>query len=562
MKKRSIEISPLEQEQKNKNLVYSRWIKEVETPARQQLIDRYEMGRVEEDLEAQELNQSNPLISIVMPTYNTDPGHLHEAIQSVLKQCYPHWQLCVVDDASDRPWVTKIIRRYASQDSRISVTLLTKNGGIAKASNCGIEMSQGHYIGFLDHDDVITPHALIVMAAYCREHPQTTLIYSNSDELDGLGQRGNPFFKPEWNYELFLGQNYLNHFCLYKKTHLKKVQGLRSGFQGSQDFDLALRVIEGLPPKAIAHVPEILYHWRVVESSVSRSDLKKATENSRRALQQHLNRTGQQGEVGAAAEAIIYNRVKWQRKSSTSQVVVFVFGRNAVQIERVVSATKQLILTENYLVLPVLLELNKGECNTPKNLNRCVATVEAGVVCFLSEDYLPFDKESLQALLAQAERPSVGAVSGKLVTEGDSSGVDSSGVDSSGADIFTGNSSAGYFSHLVLDQQVDAIHGACFATQKRVFDAVGGLDETFGQKFDAKFDARFEPKLASKIDQQSPSLASMGRSYSQRVKALGLSSIWSAQAKVKLAAQAGNDLAANDCLAHWPEPVLIGEVQG
>ena len=551
-----------EEEQKLKNLVYSRWINEVETPARQQLMDRcaqarcgsiyygqnyYGQGHYGQDyygqdnygqghhehghdessrggktLEKKGANEFDPLISIVMPTYNTDPGHLHESIQSVLKQCYSNWQLSIVDDASDHPWVSKIIQRYAAQDARISVTLLAKNQGIAEATNRGIEVCRGEYIGFLDHDDVMALHALEVMAAFCREHPHAQLIYSNSDDLDASGQRSTPFFKPAWNYDLFLGQNYLNHFTLYKAEQIKKVQGLRNGFHGSQDYDLALRVIEGLPEQAIAHVPDILYHWRVLESSVSRSNLKKATENSRRALQAHLDRTGQQGTASAATDAVIYNRVKWLIDTRITQIAVLVFGRHAAQIERVVAVVKQLNPTQNYIALPVLLESNRGELDVAKNLNKRVARLDAEMICFLSEDYVPCDWGSLEALLAQAERPLVGAASGKLVT----------GCDDS----------PGYFAHLVLDQQVDAIHGACFATQKKVFDAVGGVNELHGK--------------------EARSLASLGRSYSQKIKEQGLISIWSAQAKVKRAVfETGAGVAANDSVAHWPEPIQIGEVQ-
>lgn len=481
-----------------KQQVYLKWIKEIEAPARDDLIRNAES----------QLQGFMPVISIVMPTYNSNPGFLHEAIQSLLRQGYPYWQLCIVDDASERPWVEKIIRRYQAQDTRINARFLNENIGIAGATNRGLKDVRGQYVGFLDHDDVLAPHALLVMAAFCCEHRNAELVYSDSDSLDASGQRCEPFFKPDWNYELLLGQNYLNHLCLYNSQLVKRLGGLRDGFQGSQDFDLVLRVVEALSIKAIAHVPEILYHWRTVSESVSRANIKSAIIKSRAALEDHLHRTGQNGKVCAAKGAIIYNRVKWQMGSPGARVGVLVYGLDAIQNQRCVNAIKRLCKRQcvssemshvaalsgldtsqyHYWVRPLLMPPIVGASDLGEKFNRGVQGLDVDILCFFSAAYTPHDFASLEALVAQAQRPTVGAVSAKCRVEQEDSG--------------------GYFSRRALDHQVAKIQGPCFATSKSAYGKVGGFDR------------------------RSCDLKSMMASYSCSVDAIGLRIIWSAQAEV------------------------------
>lgn len=511
--------------------IYRQWIKTVEAPAQEKFL-RYSQGR---------LTKKAPLISIVLPTYNTEPRFLHEAIQSLIKQRYAHWQLCIIDDASDRKSVRRIITRYAAQEPRIEVYSFLRNKGIASASNRGIDAARGEYLGFLDHDDVLPSYALEVMALYCIEYEEACLLYSDSDSLDDAGQRCDPFFKPNWNYERFLCQNYLNHFCLYKTSVLREVGGLRQGFQGSQDFDLALRVIETIPPAAIMHVPFILYHWRTVVSSVSRADLKRAAHHSRIAVAHHLQRTGQNAKVTAARGAVIYNQVKWQPAPSPSKVAVLVFGSDAILNGRCVQAIKRLDPHRKYLVIPLLVGLPGGKINIATVLDRSASMLNVDVLCFFYSSYLPCGPESLEALIAQAQRPTVGAVSAKC--------------------IVAEEKPRGYFACLALDQQVEEIYGACFATSKKVFDAVGGLanevegerpmERSGNQNSSTAGEVRHGSEISTSL---SVALTSLGRRYSQRLKSKGMTLVWSAQATVVRCSWKG----VNAVDSHqWSEPLPL-----
>jgi GT2 family glycosyltransferase len=235
-----------------------------------------------------------PLISVVMPVFNTPERYLRKALASVIGQLYPNWELCVADDASAKPHVAAVLAEYAAKDLRIRIVSRPTNGGISEATNNASDLATGEYIAFLDHDDVLPAHALYMVACEIARNPDLDVIYSDEDKISRWGRRYDPHFKSDWNPDLFLGQNMICHLGVYRTSLVREVGGLRPEFDGSQDYDLALRIIGRIEPRRIRHIPYILYHWRAAAGSAARSAGAKphALEAARRAVADHLRRRG------------------------------------------------------------------------------------------------------------------------------------------------------------------------------------------------------------------------------------------------------------------------------
>lgn len=210
-----------------------------------------------------------PLISVIVPTYNSAPDDLEAMIESVRKQIYPHWELCVADDASTDSSVREVLQAWQAKDKRIKVVYREENGHISEASNSALTVATGEYIALLDHDDILPAHALLLVARYIGMHPAGRLFYSDEDKLDPSGKRTAPYFKPDWNPVLALTQNLFSHLGVYERTLVEEAGGFRKGFEGSQDYDLALRCISIAGAECIVHIPHVLYHWRITSKSTS-----------------------------------------------------------------------------------------------------------------------------------------------------------------------------------------------------------------------------------------------------------------------------------------------------
>ena len=199
--------------------------------------------------------QQRPLISVLMPVYETPESFLRAAIESVRAQVYENWELCIADDCSTRPHVAGVLHDYASRDPRIKLAFRAQNGHIAHASNSALELVAGEWVALLDHDDILRPHALAEVALEIGRHPDAELIYSDEDKLAADGSRFDPYFKPDFSRELFRSQNYLNHLTVHRTDNIRAVGGWRPGFEGSQDYDLNLRIFERIDLSRIGTSP-------------------------------------------------------------------------------------------------------------------------------------------------------------------------------------------------------------------------------------------------------------------------------------------------------------------
>ncbi|MDF3013437.1 MAG: gt2E, partial [Cellvibrio sp.] len=242
---------------------------------------------------------NQPLISIVMPTYNSNLKWLNEAIESIRIQPYQNWELCIADDASPNKDIEPFLKDWSARDSRIKFVIRHKNGHISEASNSAIKLASGEWLALFDHDDLFHPFALYWVMHAINKNKDAQLIYSDEDKIDEQGVRHSPYFKPAWNYDLFLSQNCFSHLGLIKKDLAESIGGFRKGLEGSQDHDLILRAIETISEEQIIHIPKVLYHWRVhAESTAKSSDSKPyAALAGERAITEHLQRKGIKAKV-------------------------------------------------------------------------------------------------------------------------------------------------------------------------------------------------------------------------------------------------------------------------
>ncbi|MCB0339768.1 MAG: glycosyltransferase, partial [Bdellovibrionales bacterium] len=231
-----------------------------------------------------------PLISILLPVYNAPIEYLRECIESVFAQAYPYWELCIADDCSTNPRIREVLNEYEERDPRIKVVYRKSNGHISEASNSALELAQGDFLALLDHDDLLAPHALFEMAQAVIADRSVDVLYSNEDKIDAYGDRSSPTLKGGWSPSYFLSFMYIGHLSVYRTDLVRSVGGFRVGYEGSQDYDLALRISE--KTNRIKHVPEILYHWRMHPESVALNLQAKpyAFTAARRALKEAMER--------------------------------------------------------------------------------------------------------------------------------------------------------------------------------------------------------------------------------------------------------------------------------
>src|ERR1019366_4209565 len=200
-----------------------------------------------------------PLVSIILPVYNPPEEFLRQAIDSVRAQIYTKWELCVADDCSTLPYVAKVLDEYAALDERILVHRREVNGHISECSNSAIDLARGAWLCLMDHDDLLAEHALALAVLAIDQAPATAIVYSDEDHIDTHGNRHEPYFKPDFDPLLILGQNYFSHLCMLRTDLVERVGRFRVGSEGSQGWDLVLRVLEHVRPDQVVHLPHVLY---------------------------------------------------------------------------------------------------------------------------------------------------------------------------------------------------------------------------------------------------------------------------------------------------------------
>ena len=444
-----------------------------------------------------------PLISVVMPVYNPNPAWLRESIESVKKQVYQNWELCIADDASSDPTVRLILEQYASSDQRIKVVFRENNGHISTASNSALGLAQADWVALLDHDDVLAEHALFWVVDAINRHPACRLIYSDEDKIDEAGVRSDPYFKPEWNQDLFYSQNMFSHLGVYHADLVRAVGGFRVGYEGSQDYDLALRCIERIKPSQIHHIPKVLYHWRMHAQSTAQSINAKpyAMLAGARALSDHFSRTG----VDALAASVGYGyRVRYALPAVLPLVSLIIPTRNGLKLLRqcvqsilnkTTYANFEILIVDNGSNDAATLRYLKGlsadnrirvlRDDRPFNYsqlnNTAVLQARGDVLGLVNNDIEVINPDWLTEMVSHAVRPGVGAVGARLWYADNT--LQHAGV-VLGLEGFAGHvhrylprGNVGYCGRAALTQSFSAVTGACLVVKKSSYLQVGGLNE-------------------------------------------------------------------------------------
>jgi len=445
-----------------------------------------------------------PKISIILPVYNVAEIWLEKAIDSVFAQLYENWELCIVDDASPKKHINEVLLKYKN-NKRVKLKFLEENRGISQASNEALSLATGEFVGFLDHDDELSPDALYENVKILNQYPEAGLIYSDEDKINPKGKRIEPYFKPSWSPDLLLSFNYICHFSVYRKTMLDKIKGFRSGYEGSQDYDLLLRVTE--KTDKIYHIPKILYHWRQIKGSTSTAHKEKITHitNSIKALQKTLQRRKIAGTVekGINFDQFESYRVKRKLKQKPLISIIMPMKDKISYLKKNLKSIEEKTEYKNYEI--VIVDNNskeketfdylksiekkkfirilqyKSEFNFSKINNYAVSKVKGEHILFLNNDIEVISQGWLTAMLEHSLRKEIGAVGAKLIFPNNT-------IQHAGTIVGLGGTaghshknfpaeSNGYFGALNTIRNYSAITAACMMIRKEVFDEVGRFDE-------------------------------------------------------------------------------------
>jgi GT2 family glycosyltransferase len=447
----------------------------------------------------------------VTPVFDPPEHAFRACIESVLAQTHSSWEWCLADDASSQPHVRDLLR-FAETDPRVKVSRQESNEGIVAASNRAASRATGDFICLLDHDDLLATDALKTVARAVREFPDVDYIYSDEDKIDAAGHRYDRFFKPDWSPERLLGQNYCSHLSTIRRSIFEQVGGFRTGFDGSQDYDLVLRVTERA--RRVVHIPEVLYHWRAVAgSTASDFDAKpQAFDAAVKALRGHLERTGQAAEVEQTASG--YYRVR-RRVAGRPLVSIImptrgsskaIWGQVTCLATNAVRSIVERTSYENFEVVVVhdsstpeceleTMHLLLGERFVPieyphefdfaDKTNRGVVASSGDIVLMLNDDTQVESTDWIETLSGHLSVPDVGMV-GPLLLLADGR-IQSAGHYNDGTPHNLGTGAlpngGGPFGMFAVAGERTGVTAACAAIRREVYEEVGGLSTTFPRSF-------------------------------------------------------------------------------
>jgi GT2 family glycosyltransferase len=424
-------------------------------------------------------------------------------LDSVIAQLYPNWELCLADDASTAPHVRAVLDEYARRDKRVKVVYRDKNGHISAASNSALELASGSHVALLDHDDLLAEHALYVAAVAIGENPDADVFYSDEDKINDAGRRTEPYFKPDFGIDLLLGQNFVSHLGVYRRDAIEAVGGFRLGFEGSQDYDLTLRIL-ARTKGPVVHMPWVLYHWRLFPGAgtFSSTQVEKASAAGQRAIGEYLQSKGVGAEIQPWVHA--YHKTVRAAPAAWPKVSVIVPTRDHLAVlktcvegvlERTDYENLELLIANNDSREPETLSFFEkmrgdprvrildfpGPFNYSAINNGAVRASSGEIVLLLNNDIEVIDRHWLKEMVKHALRPEVGAVGAKLLYPDNTlqHGSVVLGLNGVAGHLHAGvpADSPGYFGWLKIAHNVSASTAACLAMRRSVFDEVGGLDE-------------------------------------------------------------------------------------
>ena len=447
----------------------------------------------------------SPLISVVMPVYNPPLSYLEIAIESVKRQVYESWELCIADDRSTNSAVRDFLTMVVASDPRIKVIFREENGNISRATNSAAELACGEFIAFLDNDDELAPDALGEVALYLAAHPNSDFLYSDDDKIDETGKRFAPQFKPDWSPELLLSYMYFSHLCVVRRSLFRDLGGIRIGFEGSQDYDFALRATEHA--RHVGHIPLVLYHWRVLPGSTAQSGNAKPASLGAglRAIQEAVDRRGIAAEV---------RQPPWAEKSGLGifsldfpddgpSVTIIIPTKNSLDILKTCIESLERTTYRNFDVIIVDNESDDPEtlrflaccghrvlriANPPGGFNysfvnnRAVEECCSEFVLFLNNDTKIKNPSWLSQMVGYARIQGVGAVGARLLYP--DGRVQHAGIIHGYYKGMAGPAHKllpswhnGYLSYAAVSRNYMAVTAACLLMPRQIFIDVGAFNE-------------------------------------------------------------------------------------
>ncbi|MGG7151230.1 glycosyltransferase [Clostridium neonatale] len=465
--------------------------------------DKYNKFIIENEADVYEVTELDykPLISIVVPVYNVKDDQLEECINSVINQTYDNWELCLVDDASTWKNVRKTLSKYET-NSKINIIYRTENGHISKSTNDGIKVAKGDFIAFLDCDDILAPNAIYEMTKKLNEDPEYDFIYSDEDKLTADGKkRHSPFFKPDWSPDTFMSLMYTCHFSMYRKTIVDEINGLRSEFNGAQDYDFTLRFTE--KANKIGHISKLLYHWREREESIASNPEAKpyALKAVKRCKEEALKRRGLKGTVEYVDDMFQY-RVKYINNNRPLISIIIPSKDNFDVLKNCIQSIKKYTAYDNYEIILVdngsnndnkekytklcgkyncIYHYEKMEFNFSKMCNIGSRIAKGEYYLFLNDDIEIFTEDWLEIMLGQASLNHVGAVGAKLLYPNTNIiqhiGITNLKIGPSHSQIGFDDRVIYYYGRNRMDYNFIAVTGACLMIEKSKFKQINYFDE-------------------------------------------------------------------------------------
>lgn len=450
-----------------------------------------------------------PKISIIIPVYNPPKDVFDECIQSVLNQTYQNFEICLADDCSPNPEVKEMLENYTKQDKRIKVIYRKKNGGISEASNSALKAATGDFVALLDNDDTLSPHALYENVYVLNQNKDLDFLYSDEDHLNLVGDRCNAHLKSDWAPDTLMSYNYITHLAVIRKTTMDKVGGFRTKYNGAQDYDLFLRLTEIIPWDHIYHIPKILYHWRMSETSTALStDAKTYTVTAgKNALEDTLKRRQIKGDVEVYNRTIY--RVNYTPDKKDLVTIIIPTKNNYKMLRRCLKSIKdntkhkyEVIIVSNNTDDPQAIKYLKSikdkaisilTINEPFNFsmlnNRAVEQAKGEYVLFMNDDTKVITDRWIEKMLGYAEREHIGAVGpkllfsdGKIQHVGVLTGVGY--VDGPGHPfVMSPGDEPGLSYRAQVPHNYTAVTGACLMVKKSKFIECGGFDEKFPNNY-------------------------------------------------------------------------------
>lgn len=431
-----------------------------------------------------------PKISVAVPVYNVEEKWLDACVSSLQNQYYDNWELCLADDASPSSYIKPLLKKYADSDDRIKVIFREENGHISEATNSALEIATGDYVGFMDNDDELAPQALYEIVKALNKDQTIDFIYTDEDKVTESGKRFNAFYKSKWNPELILSHNYITHFVVLKRSLLEKTGGLKSEFNGAQDYDFVLRATENA--HSIKHIPGMMYHWRAIESSTALNPESKgyAYVAGQRAVQATMDRRG----IAANVEiAEFYGSYKINYIYETIPKVSIILTNEIEDINVHLKKLLEKTIYENYEIIlsnkmKDIVDITSNKLIYAANNTRdgLIKSSTGEYVILLNAGLVPTKGNWLAEMMNVAQQATTGIVTGRVVDsryriENIGMSIDMEKKRLLYPENGTPGKSLGYYYRIALPRNIQAASEVCMLFKKQDYLETNGIDENLGK---------------------------------------------------------------------------------